>query len=63
MIKKNTSEKGILRVTLCDADNKNSLSKEMMHKLIEVFESSNYDDSIKVIILSPSLNLEADKTV
>ena len=51
MIKKNTSEKGILRVTLCDAYNKNSLSKEMMHKLIEVFESSNYDDSIKLIFI------------
>ena len=57
MIKKNTSEKGILRVTLCDAYNKNSLSKEMMHKLIEVFESSNYDDSIKVIIISAEGNV------
>tara|TARA_B100000214_G_scaffold340726_1_gene287382 strand:+ start:282 stop:1067 length:786 start_codon:yes stop_codon:yes gene_type:complete len=57
MIKKNTGEKGILRITLCDAYNKNSLSKEMMHKLIEVFESSNYDDSIKVIIISAEGNV------
>ena len=57
MIKKNKDQNGILRVTLCDAYNKNSLSKEMMQKLIEVFESSNYDDSIKVIIISAEGNV------
>tara|TARA_B100000963_G_scaffold356402_1_gene376422 strand:- start:530 stop:1315 length:786 start_codon:yes stop_codon:yes gene_type:complete len=57
MIKKNKDQNGILRVTLCDAHNKNSLSKEMMQKLIEVFESSNYDDSIKVIIISAEGNV------
>ncbi len=57
MIKKNKDQNGILRVTLCDANNKNSLSKEMMQKLIEVFESSNYDDSIKVIIISAEGNV------
>ena len=43
---------GVLRLTLNDPDNKNSLSHLMMQKLIEAISESSKDNSVRVIIIA-----------
>tara|TARA_Y100000992_G_C21194599_1_gene457257 strand:+ start:156 stop:962 length:807 start_codon:yes stop_codon:yes gene_type:complete len=48
---------GVLRLTLNDPDNKNSLSHLMMQKLIEAISESSKDNSVRVIIIASTGNV------
>ena len=49
---KSPHDHGILRLTLNDPDNKNTLSESMMQKLIEAISEASKDDSVKVIVIA-----------
>jgi len=49
---KDIPREGILRLTMDDQKTGNSLSEEMMSKLIETINKASIDDSVKVIILA-----------
>ncbi len=51
------NDNGILRLTLDDNENKNSLSEMMMRKLIELFCEASLDSSIRVIIIAATGNV------
>lgn len=57
MLKKEIEKDGILRITLCDVDNKNALSYLMMERIKNIISESNNNDSIKVIVIAAEGNV------
>ena len=49
---KSPHDHGILRLTLNDPNNKNTLSEPMMQKLIEAISEASKDDSVKVVVIA-----------
>ena len=49
---KSLNDHGVLRLTLNDPDNKNSLSESMMQKLIEAISEASKDNSVRVVIIA-----------
>ena len=50
-------EKGILRLTLDDQNNKNALSEFMMQELINAIDNASLDNSIKVVVIAAKGNV------
>ena len=49
---KSPHDNGILRLTLNDPDNKNTLSQSMIKKLTEAISEASEDNSVKVIVIA-----------
>ena len=57
ILKKEVLDKGILKLTLDDPKNKNSLSQNMMQELLNEFKTAAKDKNTKVIIIAATGNL------
>ena len=47
-----STDTGILRLTLNDPDNKNALSELMIQKLINTITRASKDNSVKVVVIA-----------
>ncbi len=54
---KEKSEKGVLRLTMNNSDQKNPLSENMMSMLMEEIKGASLDQSIRVIVLAATGNV------
>ena len=54
---KEKSEKGVLRLTMNNADQKNPLSESMMSMLMDEIKAASSDQSIRVIVLAANGNV------
>jgi len=54
---KEKSEKGVLRLTMNNSDQKNPLSENMMSMLMEEIKEASLDQSIRVIVLAATGNV------
>jgi len=54
---KEKSEKGVLRLTMNNADQKNPLSENMMSMLMDEIKAASSDQSIRVIVLAANGNV------
>ena len=57
ILKKEVLDKGILKLTLDDPKNKNSLSQNMMQELLKEFKTAAKDKNTKVIIIAATGNV------